>query len=74
MTAPFIQHCNPLSGHSLAEAMNARLSDPGLARQLVQLLETCEAGMFTNAVLGDSRELLLQQTKEVFEKADAGLL
>ncbi len=34
---------------------------------LLQILEQCEAGMFTNATLGEDREVLLEKTKSVLE-------
>lgn len=34
---------------------------------LLQILEQCEAGMFTNATLGEDREILLEKTKSVLE-------
>ena len=34
---------------------------------LLQILELCEAGIFTNATLGENREILLEKTKAILE-------
>lgn len=58
----------------LSARMNNVTGETLLSGQLLKLLETCEAGIFTNASLGESRENLLQQAKEIFEKTDRALL
>lgn len=58
----------------LGRKMNDAIPDSSLAIQLIAILEKCEVGIFTRASLAENRELLLQQTREVLEKADEALL
>lgn len=68
-----------LSGSEMnKQLLSAKISeftgDPSLTEQLQHILSVCEAGMFTNASLEESREQLLQQVKGIFEKTDEALL
>jgi len=60
-----------MSKQGLAAAMNERLPGQSLPRQLVEILETCEAGIYTRAVLSERKESVLLQTKELMDKFDA---
>ncbi|MGQ0739839.1 MAG: BatD family protein [Bacteroidota bacterium] len=63
-----------MNKQALMATMNERLTDKSLSGQLLLVLETCEAGMFTNAALSESKEELLCQAKDVLEKTDTALL
>lgn len=63
-----------MSKEALVGKTESIIKDRTLAGQLQVILEKCEAGLFTNAELPESREALLQQTKELLEKTDAALL
>lgn len=58
----------------LSGKMNQVTGGTQLSGQLMQVLEICEAGIFTHAYMEESRENLLQQAKEIFEKTDRALL
>lgn len=58
----------------LSEKIGRATGAPQLSERLQKILFLCEAGTFTNASMGESREDLLQQVTEIFEKTDAALL
>lgn len=60
-----------MSKQGLAAIMNERMPGQPIPRQLVEILETCEAGIFTGAVLSEGKENLLLQTKELMDRSDA---
>ena len=58
----------------LLTVMNRQMGNATLGEQLIRVLETCEAGMFTQALTGADWQLLLEQTRELLEQTDARLL
>lgn len=63
-----------MSKQVLGTKMKEAIPDSFLAIQLTAILEKCEAGIFTRALLAENREQLLQQAREALEKTDAALL
>lgn len=63
-----------MNKRQLAEKMNSRLKDTTLSQTLLEVLEKCEAGIFTNARLEEDRMSLLQRVRAVMDKATASLL
>ncbi len=63
-----------MTKQALVRKMNELTPDSDLSLQLIAILEKCEAGIFTCAILAENREQLLRQTREVLEKTDAALL
>ena len=55
---------------TLVDKMREVNSKKSVADNLMQVLEQCETGMFTNASLSDDRNRLLMQAKEVMENID----
>lgn len=58
----------------LAARMNDRQQDPDLSRAILDVLEKCEAGIYTNVQMGDDRQALLLQVQMVMERLETGLL
>ncbi len=58
----------------LSEKMDSLLLDTTLSQTLLEVLEKCEAGIFTNARLEDDRMELLQRVRTVMDKATESLL
>ncbi len=52
---------------TLADKMREANIKKSVADSLLQVLEQCETGMFTNTNLSDDRNSLLLQVKEVLE-------
>lgn len=63
-----------MNKQQLAEKMNSRLKDKSLSASFLEVLEKCEAGIFTNARLEEDREVLLQRVRTVMDKAGEALL
>ncbi len=63
-----------MNKHQLSEKMNSGLKDTTLSQTLLEVLEKCEAGIFTNASLEEDRVGLLQRVRTVMEKAGESLL
>jgi BatD DUF11 like domain len=57
-----------MSKQVLAAKMKEAAISSDIAENLFQVLEQCEAGMFTTASLSDDKKSILLQTKEVLEK------
>lgn len=57
----------------LAFAMTGAHVVLSLSQQILEILETCETGIFTQAILGENKELLLERTKEVLQEIDLSL-
>ncbi len=53
--------------------LKERKIDAGLSVELKNILQQCEAGLFTNARLEDDKTLLLDKTKDVLEKLNKSL-
>jgi len=63
-----------MSKELLAAKMNLIGVETEVKEKLFQILQQCEAGMFTNAILEIDREDILIRVKEVLEKIRAALL
>ncbi len=64
-----------LAGTSLSkQTLNVRLKEMGYGprEELMRIIEQCEAGMFTNAMLTDDREAMLLQLTDLLQQLKPG--
>lgn len=78
-TWSFLSSRFDLSGSGLnKQLVQSRMKGKGLdddrVTKVLQLLDQCDAGIFTNAELGNNREKLITETQRLFEEIDNGLL
>jgi BatD DUF11 like domain len=68
-----------LSGSGMnKQLVQRRMKERGLGdesvNKMLQLLDHCDAGIFTKAELGNNREMMITGTQRLFEEIDNGLL
>jgi BatD DUF11 like domain len=63
-----------MNKESISVRMKSGKMDTGNIEELQNILEQCEAGMFTNALLPTDKAGLLQKTKNVLKEIDHSLL
>ena len=59
---------------ALLEKISSTTGDIVFAQRLQQVMETCEAGLFTNAAMGIDREMVLENVLDILERTEAALL
>jgi hypothetical protein len=63
-----------MNKRKLAEALITRKVNRDSVNGIISVLEQCEAGMFTNALLQENKETLLQRIKLILDDVCGQLL